>query len=54
MSICYKCNSYAVEYIEPDDNIQYSICNNCDREFISKEQTLENEKNVLWYKHTQQ
>jgi len=54
MTNCKLCNSEDVsDYVETDEisykestlqvSIAYSLCNNCDREFISKPQILQNE-----------
>ena len=54
MTNCKLCNSEDVsDYVEAEDisykgstlqvSIAYSLCNNCDREFISKPQILQNE-----------
>ena len=54
MTNCKLCNSEDVsDYVEADKisykestlqiSIAYSLCNNCDREFISKPQILQNE-----------
>jgi hypothetical protein len=50
MCVCMKCKSTDIFLgKEPSKNgniIEYSICNNCNREFISKKQIFANEQNI--------
>ena len=46
MNKCYKCQSEDdTQHTDPVDNLEYSICNSCGREFVSKEQIVANEDN---------
>lgn len=57
MPICNKCNATDIKVLSEKElnhykstayevTITYSICNSCGREFMTKEQILENEKQV--------